>query len=515
MKKYQKILALLLAVCMLACMFTACSKPADTANDVPKAEDSAVTDASNESETKGEPVVLDWYLALPPQDKQDDVFAAINEILLDELNIQVNFHIFDFGTYGQQMQMLMTSGQKIDMMYTSNWTNDFYSDVSKGAYQEIDMSLIEQYGPNILAEVPAGAWDAARVEGKLLAIPNVQVLARWPSVLIQNRFAEQYGFDLSSVQNLEDLTPLLQSIADNDKDMYAIDINKNTNILSYYASNMGLEYISESSPFGIRIDDASLEVTNIYNTDEMLSFMKLLRSWYESGIIRKDAASVTDVTAEKQNGKLAAIFCVNNPDTLVNQAKAMNLDPAELTMIPLSDPYLSTSSVVATMTAINVNSQYQKECIEVLNKFFDAEDTRCINLLSYGIEGVNYNKVEDDLIEQIPNSGYWIDCGWAYGSIFNCLRTNAAQPAWRPAGPDINANATTSPIMGFSFNPEPVKNELAQIAAVMDEFVPSLMTGSVDVESTLTQFNEKLAQAGADKVQAEIQTQLNAWLETK
>ena len=300
--------------------------------------------------------------------------------------------------------------------------------------------------------------------------------------------------------------------------MYAIDVRKTTAILSFYASNLGLEYFAETNPFGINFNDPDLEVINIYNTPEMKEFMELLRSWYESGIIRADAASVTDTTAEKQNGKLAAIFAVNNPDTVINQARLMNLDPSELTMIPLSDPYFSTSGVVATMTAINVNSPYAKECIQVLNKFFDPEDTRCINLLSFGIEGENYKVVEegnDGVIELIPNSGYYVDCGWAYGSLFNCLRTNPSQPKWRPTGPDINNNAIVSPMMGFSFNPEPVKNELAQISAVMDEFIPSLMTGSVDVESTLAQLNEKLDQAGAAKVQAEIQSQLDDWKATK
>lgn len=378
--------------------------------------------------------------------------------------------------------------------------------------------MIEEYGPNIINEVPAGAWDAAKVEGKLMAIPNVQVLARWPGVLVQNKFAEKYDFDLSTAKNLEDLTPLLQQIADNEKDMYAIDVRKTTAILSFYASNLGLEYFAETNPFGINFNDPDLEVINIYNTPEMKEFMELLRSWYESGIIRADAASVTDTTAEKQNGKLAAIFAVNNPDTVINQARLMNLDPSELTMIPLSDPYFSTSGVVATMTAINVNSPYAKECIQVLNKFFDPEDTRCINLLSFGIEGENYKVVEegnDGVIELIPNSGYYVDCDWAYGSLFNCLRTNPSQPKWRPTGPDINNNAIVSPMMGFSFNPEPVKNELAQISAVMDEFIPSLMTGSVDVESTLAQLNEKLDQAGAAKVQAEIQSQLDDWKATK
>ena len=118
--------------------------------------------------------------------------------------------------------------------------------------------MIEEYGPNIINEVPAGAWDAAKVEGKLMAIPNVQVLARWPGVLVQNKFAEKYDFDLSTAKNLEDLTPLLQQIADNEKDMYAIDVRKTTAILSFYASNLGLEYFAETNPFGINFNDPDL-----------------------------------------------------------------------------------------------------------------------------------------------------------------------------------------------------------------------------------------------------------------
>ena len=76
--------------------------------------------ATRPREPATKPVILDWYIGGTPQEKQDAVFAAINKILVDELNIQVNFHFVDLNNYGQQMQMLMTSGQKIDMMYTSN-----------------------------------------------------------------------------------------------------------------------------------------------------------------------------------------------------------------------------------------------------------------------------------------------------------------------------------------------------------------------------------------------------------
>lgn len=522
MKRFQKSLSLAVSgVLLISIMLGGCGETKQQSTQALPKEESAAGEADTNSNpaadeiAKGETVVLDWYIGGTPQEKQEDVFAEINKILVEKLNIQVNFHYIDFGNYGQQMQMLMTSGEKIDMMFTSNWANDFYSDVSKGAYQEISMDMIQEYGPDIIKEVPEGAWTAGMIDNKVYAIPNIQVLARWPAILLQKKYADKYNFDTSSPKNLEDFTPLLEEIAKNETDIYPIRLIKNSGVLSFYISKMGLEYFSETNPLGIRIADPNLEVVNLYETEEMKDFLNLLREWYNKGIIRKDAASVTDMSGEYKNGKVASIFAVNNPDMVADQAAQQGLTPEDMVVVTLSDPYLATASVVSTMTAINAQSPYVKECIMVLNEFFNAEDSRVQNLLSFGIEGINYNKVEEDLIEVIPNTGYYENCGWAHGSLFTCYRTNSRQPAWYPAGPDINSNATVSPMMGFSFDSTPVKNELAQVAAVMDEFVPSLQTGSADVDTTLEQMNEKLEQAGLETLKAEIQKQLDAWKNNK
>lgn len=506
MKSYRKLLAFLMACSMmLGTLATGCSQAESGSS-------GSGDGGQSGGDTKpAETVELDWYIGGTPQEKQDDVFADINEILVDKLNTKVDFHYIDFNSYGQQMQMLMTSGEKIDMMYTSNWANDFYSDVSKGAYQEIDMEMVKEYGPNIMKEVPETVWKGAVVNGKTYAIPNIQVLARWPAMVVQKKYIDKYNFDPSTVKGLDDFTDLFEQIAKNEDGISPVRLIKNSGVLSLYISNMGLEYFSETNPLGIRIDDPDLKIVNLYETEEMKNYLNILRDWYNKGIIRKDAASVTDVSAEFANGKIASFFAVNNPDMLPGQAATMGLKPEDLTVITLSDPYLSTSAVVATMTAINAKTTNAKECIQVLNEFFDSEDTRVQNLLSFGIEGVNYNKVEDDLIEMLPNTGYTENCGWAHGSLFNCFRIDASQPSWCPTGPDINAEATVSPMMGFNFDPSPVKNELAQVAAVMDEFAPTLQTGSADVDETLAQMNEKLEQAGLANLQKEMQKQLDEW----
>ena len=127
MKKLSKLLAALLILTLLVGSLCACASAqqpsTDNSTDTPAETGNETTTPETGDETQEpatEPVVLDWYIGGTPQEKQDAVFAAINKILVDELNIQVNFHFVDLNNYGQQMQMLMTSGQKIDMMYTSN-----------------------------------------------------------------------------------------------------------------------------------------------------------------------------------------------------------------------------------------------------------------------------------------------------------------------------------------------------------------------------------------------------------
>lgn len=464
------------------------------------------------SEAELPPVKLIWYMGGTVQPDHDEVMEAINEITREKINAEVEINWIDWNNYSNQMAIYLASGEPMDLIYTSNWANDFYADVAKGAYQELDMAMIEELGPNIVKGVLPAAWDAAKVNGKLYAIPNTQVQARWPGVIMQNQYVEKYGFNPDEVKTLDDFTPFFEQIAKGEPGIYPIDIFKgNANIMTYYMTAMGLEYFSDNNPFGIYLDDEETQLVNLYETPEIREFLLMIRKWYEMGVVRPDAATITDLSGEKANGMLANIFAVNNPDTLANQANLMGLKTEDLSIKVLSDPFLSTASVVATMTAIHSGSQNVERAIMLYNLLYDEEDTRLINLISFGIEGKHYNKVGDDLIERIPNGGYWVDCGWEYGNLFNCLRIDPNQPAWRPTGEDINANAIVSNLMGFGFDPTPVKSELAQITSVLDEYKPALFTGSVDVDEYLGQLNEKLVAAGSEAVREEMQRQIDEW----
>ena len=76
---------------------------------------------------------------------------------------------------------------------------------------------------------------------------------------------------------------------------------------------------------------------------------------------------------------------------------------------------------------------------------------------------------------------------------------------------EINNNAEVSPISGFSFNEEAVSTEMAQMSSVTSEY--KFIGVYDDFETRFEEFRTKMEQAGVEDYKAEVQNQLNAWLE--
>ncbi|MBJ6361409.1 DUF3502 domain-containing protein [Paenibacillus sp. GCM10012307] len=461
-----------------------------------------------------EPYVITWYL---PQNVFPDaklVQDAMSKITKEKINATLDIKLVDWGTYDQKMQAIAASGEKADLVFTSNWTNDYLTNVNKGAFLDIT-DLLPQYGPDILKQVPPAAWDAAKVKGKLYAMINTQVLARTPGVLINKDYLDKYGYNVDQFKTLADLTPFLEKVKAGEQDKYPFSLKGDVDIMNNYGVAIGLESFSSKNPGVVRINDDSSKVVNLYETQEFVDLLKQMREWYEKGIIRKDASTLKDTSSDELAGKyVTSTFTVINPDTAANQASRWGGgDASKVAAVEFSKPYMSTGSIISTMTAVARTSKDPARAVMFYNLLYS--DPELFNMMSYGIEGTHYTKVSDDLIKKIDNAGYWVDSGWEYGNIFNSYRTSETQPKWYPAGPDKNAAAIPSKLLGFSFDPTNVKSELAQTASVVDEFYAGLITGIADPDTELPKMNAKLKKAGLDKILSEMQSQIDAWKASK
>ena len=148
--------------------------------------------------------------------------------------------------------------------------------------------------------------------------------------------------------------------------------------------------------------------------------------------------------------------------------------------------------------------------LELLNT-----DAELNNLLNFGIEGKHYNKISENQIELIPDSGYAPNRAWTFGTAFLSYYLPGQDTDIWEQTKALNEESVAAPTLGFTFDSSAVQSEMAQCASVYEEFAPSLITGSVDPAEVLPQFLEKLEKAGADTIIAEEQAQINAWLASK
>ena len=176
------------------------------------------------------------------------------------------------------------------------------------------------------------------------------------------------------------------------------------------------------------------------------------------------------------------------------------------------DPYISTSSVIATMFGISTTSEHPEETLKYLELL--NTDPYAMNLISYGIEGKHYEKVDDNTIKTLSDSGYSHGMSWALGNVFNTYVLEG-QPAdvWEQTK-ELNDSAKTSPLLGFSFDPDPVATEITNISTVVKQY-ESLAGGELRVEETNAEFVEQLKVAGVDTVIEEMQKQVDEFMEKK
>jgi len=147
-------------------------------------------------------------------------------------------------------------------------------------------------------------------------------------------------------------------------------------------------------------------------------------------------------------------------------------------------------------------------------------DADLLNLLINGIEGTHYVVTDGNIIDHAPGldsatTGYPVTMNWMIGNLPLTHVWVSEDPNKWKSYIDYNESAEKSRALGFAFNTEPVKNEIAATSNVDKEFKFVIVTGSVDPEEYIPKYLEKLKAAGSDKIIAEKQRQLDEWAKTR
>jgi putative aldouronate transport system substrate-binding protein len=321
--------------------------------------------------------------------------------------------------------------------------------------------------------------------------------------------------DLSTVKTWSDLEPLLKTVKENEPDMtpWFISNSDGNGILS----NIDWDYLGDASvPGVISKTDKDTKVLNEVDTTRFKDAAALIRKYFKAGYINKDAA--TNTVFPKDQAKTGKVFMWTDGLKPGKDAETVGYVGFPLVQADLTVPTITTGDAAGAMLAISKTSKNPNKAMQVINLLHS--DKYLNNLLNYGIEGVHYVKKSDNIID-LPagvdpaNRTYNPGAQWQLGNQFlNYLFANEDPQKWAKFQ-EFNSKGIKSPALGFTFNSEPVKNEIAAVNNVNMQYKPALTSGSVDPDKKIPEFAAKLKSAGIDKIIAEKQKQLDAFLAAK
>jgi putative aldouronate transport system substrate-binding protein len=494
--------------------FAGCAKDSDNPTEPTTTE--KITEAPKEvaEETEAsmtdEFVNLKWYVRHDPQNDADLVHEAMNEYIKEKINAEVDIIPIDTGAFNDKMKLILSSGEEFDITFVGPSYADYFGNAAKGAFLPLD-DLLPTYAPKAYAQIPEKYWGAVKINGQIMAVPNYQIFGRGVAFYAQSEFTEKYNFDLSACNTLEDLEPFLAQIKAGNPELVPFGSYREPQYFTDCFPELGIDEIGTRHSVGtFEVGDESLTVINQYEKKEFVDRLNLIRKWYELGYINRDAATLNMWDELKKSGKIVVQYANYKPGAEAEQE--IQFGDRDLDVKVNGTPFANTWSVAATLTAISATSKNPERAmmfVELMNT-----DKDLYNMMCFGIEGTHYTKVSENRIEYVENSGYKPGKAWSFGNNFNSyVYDSLADDVWEQTIA-VNESAEQSVALGFVFDQEPVKTEMAQCSTVINEYLPGLMTGSVDPSVYLPEFLAKLEAAGGNEIIAEKQRQADEWKAT-
>lgn len=502
MKKY---LAMFMLTVMLCGMFTGCggqkTAKGEDPNTVPE-----------------DPYEIRWYILGTPQEDVASVEKAINDYLKDKINATVKMTVMEGGQYNEKMSAMIASGEYFDIAFCASWTLDFTANATLGAFVQLD-DYMDTYLKDVKEAVPGDFLDSARVNGKLYALPAYKEVGDQLGWIYRKDIADKYGIDMTQYKTLEDFMPVAEMLKENEPSIqYPIDWDSSWSMAQWMYEyeefsrpmqqyNIGVSYAEGDDPTRIiRAEDkkSKYEEGHAY---------KVMREYYEKGLVKKDVATASDLRARFNSGKTFCYVEAIKPGKAVELSQDCPYEIAQAEITPIIEKPLPG---IGSMMAISNTSKNPERCARFLNLL--NTDSYLKNLVVHGIEGKHYERIDENTVRPFDDTTYSMyNNTWAIGNVFIDYITTKDDPNKLIDLKAFNENAIKREVNAFSFNPEGLELTMAEISKVYSKYGTIGALGSVEVDysAVAAEMHKELNAAGLQELIDEMQKQYTEYLKAE
>lgn len=448
------------------------------------------------------------YIGTPQQD-EERIEKAANQYLQKKMNAKLDIIVLEWGTWDNRQNIMIASREEIDVIFTSQWSKHSVN-VSKGAFLPLN-DLLAQYGQGIIDSLDPILLRSSQIDGVNYGIPTNKEFAAQGGIIYRKDIAEELGLDMSNVQSILDMEPIYAALKEKMPSITPLFVKHGENLNSHYLGNY--DALGDTSiPGYILKDEEDTTVRPLYEIDRYLDNLYIARDFYLKGYTNSDAAT----TQMMVNDALASneYFSVISP---IKPGKANELGiqtglAGKLDQIALNQKSLATSESAGSMLAISSTSSHPELAMQLINLLHTDEYLN--NLINFGIEDIHYKIVSPGIIESTAETArYSPGSNWMLGNQFLNYIWKTEDPKKWEQFRAFNEGAIQSPGLGFVFDGEAVRSEVAAAVNVDKQYLVALETGAVDPDVVLPEYIQKLKVAGIDKIIDAKQRQFDAFLQ--
>lgn len=416
---------------------------------------------------------------------------------------------------------LMEDG-KIDLIFTADWKG-YVQEIAAGKLMPLTDQL-EIDGRGILESLSADFLEGVRYNGQIYGIPTNKEICVPTGLIVNKTAAALIGWDPEAdpVTTTEELEPYLEAYKKLFPGRYPYLMeNGRWPDEPWDHDWIGLEEnVLAMKLTGAADGQADETVYSIYETAEQEKHIRLMYRWAQLGYISPDAADY----------KYNEIFGTGDFLVFTQPLKGHNIKSAEMyasnkkpyvpdfecVEIILQDKYLVTSQAGGSMFAVPKTGRVDL-AMQYLNLMHT--DAELVNLMLFGVEGVNYRKVNDQQVELIEDANWYGMHGgaWTVGNTklqYVLTTEDPEKNRLLQEYAEEEPKAVKTASYGFRFNKGKVQTQVDAVSLAAKKYARRLMVGAADPDDPelgLEAFRTALKEAGIDELKTEVEKQYEHW----
>ena len=469
------------------------------------------------------PYMLDIYW-IGNQDNEEirtGVQDAINDYIEPLIGANVTFHIVNWDHWTEEALEPLLAGEKVDLIFTADW-RDYVQEINAGALTPLEDQLTEN-GKDILANLSADFIEGAKYNGMLYGIPTNKELCVPTGLIVNKTAALAIGWDPDAdpVKTTGELEPWLAKYKEMFPDNYPYLMEKGRWADEPWGHDwIGIEGDALSMKYA-KDENGHFDETvySIYETQEQEDHIRLMYKWAQAGYIDPEAATY-DYNKVFGTGRFLVFtqpLKGNNIKSVEMYAanKAPDAEDFECTEIILQDKYKVTCQAGGSMFAIGSSRKVRHKDIAMKYLNLMHSDATLVNLMLFGVEGVNYVRVNDQQVELTDKNWYGLHGGaWTVGNTKLQYVLTSEDPEKNALLQSYADDAPKTASYGFRFDKSKDPDTLNAVTEVVKKYAVPLMVGAVDpddAELGLEAFRKELRDAGIDTLKQEVEEQYASW----